>query len=157
MGYVALEAIYNCVPWLAIFVTYICIFVDLFYGVLIAYILGDPRSHIMLKGLKSKVFVLFVPVLAIIIKAFFIVCELPAGWSGTDNVHQVLGVVQLSDFPICFFLCLFVIIMEIYSFLENSAKINHFAATILAKFNKELAKEFEEQRIAKKIFTGKDK
>lgn len=150
-AFIALYAVYNFIPWNAIFITYICIFVDLFYGVAISCALHDPTSHKMLKGLQHKLFVLFVPVIAVIIQAFFVVCELPATWTGTEQIHQVLGVVVLSDFPICLLLCLFVILMEVYSFLENSAKINDFALKILKYFNRDLAKRIAQDTLDKKL------
>lgn len=151
IGALALEALYTSVPWDLIFLTYICIFVDLFYGVFISWLVGDPTSRKMRKGLQSKMFVIFVPIMAIIIQAFFIFCQLPSEWAATGQIHQILGVVQLSDFPICILLCLFVILMELYSFLESSAKVNDFALKLLKLFNKALAKEIAEQTLLHKL------
>lgn len=142
------------VPWAIILIAYVVIFIDLFYGLIISAICRETKSHKMLKGLQSKMFVLSIPIIGVVIKAFFICCSLPLTWSGTENINQLLGIDTLSNFPICFLLCGFVILMEIYSMLESSAKIDVRAKHILAKFNKEAKKELESGEIAKKIMKG---
>lgn len=126
-----METMYGHIPWDAILITYFMIFFDLFYGVLVSTVKQEPVSHKMLKGLQNKLFVLFVPVAGVIIKTFFVICSLPAEWSGTNTLVSLFGVSRLSDFPICFLLCLFVILMEFLSFLENSAKISKRAKRLL--------------------------
>ena len=59
-------------------------------------------------------------------------CEADDEWSGSSTLTGIFGVSQLSQFPACFLLCLFVIIMEFLSFLETSAKIDKRANRILS-------------------------
>lgn len=131
-----LEIIYSSIPWDVILVTYIFIFIDLFYGTVVSTIKKETVSHKMLKGLKHKIFVLFVPVIAIVLKAFFVVCSIPSEWAGSSTLTSIFGVSQLSEFPICFLLCLFVILMEFLSFLETSAKIDKRANNMLRLIQK---------------------
>lgn len=126
-----LESIYLGIPWDIVLITYILIFFDLFYGVVVSSILKETVSHKMLKGLKNKIFVLFVPVIGILLKAFFVVCSIPAEWSGNSVITGIFGVSVLSQFPICLFLCGFVIFMETVSFLETSSKIDRRAKRLL--------------------------
>lgn len=136
-----LSTIYMYIPWGLVFVTYIFVFVDLFYGVTVSYLKREVVSRRMLKGLRNKIFVLFVPIIGICFKAFFVICSLPAEWSGSDALTSVFGVSQLSQFPICFLLCLFVLLMEFLSFLETSAKIDKRAAKLLNLIHKEADKK----------------
>lgn len=126
-----LETVYSNIPWDIILVSYVFIFIDLFYGLIISCIKKEVISHKMLKGLHNKIFVLFVPIIGIVFKAFFIICSLPAEWAGSSTITSMFGVSQLSEFPICFLLCSFVLLMEFISFLENSAKIDPRANKII--------------------------
>lgn len=131
--------------------TYTVIFIDLFFGIIVAYITQKTQSHKMLKGIQNKIFVLFIPIIGILIKGFFITCSLPAEWTGTENIYQVFGVDTLANFPICFLLCSFVIIMEVYSFIESAAKIDVRAKHVLRKFNKEIQEGLSDTKIADTI------
>lgn len=144
--------VFSNIPWSIIFVTYILIFLDLFYGVLVSFILKEPESHKMLKGLQRKTFVLFVPLFGLIIKSFFVLTELPSEWSGTETVTGILGVASVADFPVCFLLCLFIMIMEIYSMLESSAKLDGRAQKLLAFFNKKTKQEIEKGNVVSKFY-----
>lgn len=126
-----LESIYMSIPWDAIVFAYTLIFIDYFYGVIVSMIKKEAVSHRMLKGLHKKIFVLFVPVIGILLQLFFIVCHLPAEWAGTVTINSIFGVSQLAHFPICFLLCLIVVLMEFLSFLETSAKIDKRADRLL--------------------------
>lgn len=142
-----LLAVYVSIPWMVIFVTYTFIFIDYFYGILVSVIIKEAESRKMIKGLQKKVFVIFVPILGIFAKALFVLCDLPKNWSITSQINDALGVVSLSDFPICLFFCVAIIIMECYSFLENSAKIDKRARKILAHFNHKMAEELKKHHI----------
>lgn len=124
--------ILRSIPWGMILVTYIFIFVDLFYGVIVSIIKHEVESHKMLKGLQRKIFVLSVPIIGILFKAFFVLASLPADWSGTQHINDLLGVSALHHFPICFILCAFVLLMEFLSFLETSAKVNKNAYKLIS-------------------------
>ena len=145
------RTIWSSIPWLMILFTYVAIFIDLFFGVIVSYIKRETRSHKMLRGLQSKIFVLFIPIIGIIIKGFFITCALPAEWNGTESIYQVFGVDNLANFPICFLLCFFVLLMEVYSFIESAAKIDVRAKHILQKFNKEAQENLSETKIVDTI------
>lgn len=145
----------SSIPWEMIFVAYTFIFIDLFYGIIVSCITKETKSHKMLKGLQNKTFILFIPIIGIIIKAFFITCALPMDWSGTEDIIQFFGVSNLADFPICFLLCSFVIVMELYSILEISAKIDVRAKILLLKFNRELKEDFSNTKITDKILRRK--
>lgn len=142
----------NSIPWGTIILAYIVIFLDLFYGVLVSVIMHDVESHKMLKGLQRKTFVLFVPLFGVVIKAFLILADLPSEWSGSEAINSFLGVAAISDFPICFLLCVFIILMEVYSMLESSAKIDGRAQKLLAFFNKKTKEEIENGHTVKKVF-----
>lgn len=126
-----LETIYMGIPWDIVTITYVMIFVDLFYGIIVSTVLGEVISHKILKGLRSKTFVLFVPIIGIIMKMFFVVCSLPAEWSGSSALVGLFGVSQMAQFPICFLLCLIVMFMEFISFIETSARIDKRAKRLL--------------------------
>ena len=125
------ETIFLSIPWAVVSLTYIFIFADMFYGFVVSLILREARSHKMLKGLYSKMFVLFAPIFGIILKAFFVVCSLPSGWVATKTLTDMFGVSVLSEFPICFLICAFVLLMEFVSFIETSAKIDKRARKLL--------------------------
>lgn len=127
----SIELIFNSIPWGMILVTYILIFVDLFYGVLVSVIRHEVESHKMLKGLERKLFVLSVPIIGILFKAFFVLASLPVDWTGTQQINDILGVSVLHEFPICFILCTFVCLMEMLSFLETSSKVNKHAKKVV--------------------------
>lgn len=133
-----LESVYSGIPWDVVLITYTLIFFDLFYGVIVSTVLKETVSHKMMKGLKNKIFVLFVPIVGILLKAFFVVCSIPAEWGG--GVAGIFGVSALSHFPICLFLCGFVIFMEFVSFLETSAKIDSRAKKLLGFIHKKAEK-----------------
>ena len=126
-----LESIYMNIPWDAIVLAYTFIFIDYFYGVVVSMFKKEVISHRMLKGLRKKIFVLFVPIIGILMQLFFIVCALPAEWAGTATINTIFGVSQLKHFPVCFLLCLIVMLMEFLSFLETSAKIDDRAKRLL--------------------------
>lgn len=126
-----LETICMGVPWDIVMITYIMVFVDLFYGIIVSMILGETMSHKIFKGLRNKTFILFIPIIGIIIKAFFVVCSLPTEWSGSSVLVSLFGVSQMAQFPICFLLCLAVMFMEFVSFVETSAKIDRRANKLL--------------------------
>lgn len=126
-----LESIYMSIPWYAIVIVYTFIFIDYFYGVAVSAIKKEAVSHRMLKGLHKKIFVLFVPIIGILMQLFFVICALPAEWAGTSAITSIFGVSQLKNFPICFLLCLIVMLMEFLSFLETSAKIDERAKRLL--------------------------
>lgn len=126
-----LETIYMNIPWDAIVLAYTFIFIDYFYGVVVSFIKKEAVSHRMLKGLHKKIFVLFVPIIGILMQLFFIICALPAEWAGTTTITAIFGVTQLKHFPVCFLLCLIVMLMEFLSFLETSAKIDPRAKRLL--------------------------
>ena len=144
------------IPWGIIFIAYCFTFLDLFYGVLVSFLLREPESHKMLKGLQRKTFVLFVPMFGVLLKAFFVLAGLPAEWSGTETINNFLGVSAISEFPVCFLLCSFVILMEIYSILEVSAKFDPRAQKIHGFFNKHVQEKIDNGEIVKRFF-GKDK
>ena len=125
------ELIFLGIPWNMVAITYIFIFMDMFYGFVVSIIMKETKSHKMFKGLVNKIFILFAPIFGIILKAFFIVCSLPAGWVGTDMLTNAFGVSVLSELPICFFICLFVVFMEFISFIETSAKFDKRARKLL--------------------------
>lgn len=127
-----LETVCFGIPWNIVVITYIMIFVDLFYGIVVSTILGEVISHKVLKGLQNKTFVLFMPIMGIIMKAFFVICSLPAEWSGSSTLVGLFGVSQMSQFPICLLLCLAVMFMEFISFIETSSKIDKRARRLLA-------------------------
>lgn len=126
-----LETICMGIPWDIVMITYIMIFVDLFYGIIVSTVLGEVISHKILKGLRNKTFVLFIPIMGIIMKMFFVVCSLPAEWGGSSTLVGLFGVSQMAQFPVCFLLCLAVIFMEFVSFIETSARIDKRAGRIL--------------------------
>lgn len=132
-----IETIFLSIPWTIVSLTYIVVFFDMFYGLAVSTILKETKSHKMLKGLYSKMFVLFAPIFAIILKIFFVVSSLPAGWVGTDLLTDTFGVSVLSEFPICFLICGWVILMEFVSFVETSAKIDKRAKKLLSIVQRE--------------------
>lgn len=142
-----LLAVYVSIPWAIIMLTYTFIFIDYFYGIIVSIIIKEATSRKMVKGLQKKVFVLFVPVLGILAKAFFVLCDFPRTWAATSQINDFLGVVNLADFPICLLFCIAIIFMECYSFLENSAKIDPRARNILAHFNHQLAEKLKKHHI----------
>lgn len=131
------ETIFLSIPWTIVSLTYIFVFLDMFYGLAVSTILKETKSHKMFKGLYSKMFVLFAPIFGIVLKAFFVVCSLPAGWVGTDKLTDMFGVSVLSEFPVCFLICAFVILMEFVSFIETSAKIDKRAKKLLRFIQRE--------------------
>lgn len=126
-----LETICAGVPWDIVMITYTMIFIDLFYGIIVSTALGECISHKILKGLRNKTFVLFIPIIGIIFKMFFVICSLPAEWSGSSAIAGIFGVSQMKHFPVCFLLCLAVMWMEFVSFIETSAKIDKRARKLM--------------------------
>lgn len=127
-----LETVCLGIPWDIVVITYIMIFVDLFYGIIVSTILGEVVSHKVLKGLRNKTFVLFIPIMGIIMKMFFVICSLPTEWSGSSTLVGLFGVSQMSQFPACFLLCLAVMFMEFVSFIETSSRIDKRAKKLLS-------------------------
>lgn len=126
-----LETICMGIPWDIVMITYVMIFADLFYGIIVSTVLGEVVSHKILKGLRNKTFVLFIPIMGIIMKMFFVICSIPAEWSGSSVLIGLFGVSQMAQFPICFLLCLAVIFMEFVSFIETSSRIDKRAGKLL--------------------------
>ena len=67
MGSSIFGFVYESIPWGMIFFVYTFIFIDLFYGILVAWITGDTKSHKMLIGIRNKIFVMFIPICGILI------------------------------------------------------------------------------------------
>lgn len=124
-----LWSVYEGIPWEAVAFALIFTWLDLIIMLGIAVYQRNLRSNLWKQGVKDKLIISSLVAYGIVLKAFFVIVEIPG------DTLAIAGVANVSDLPICLWVCCLVCLMEVYSTLENFAKVNPVAARLLNLFN----------------------
>lgn len=123
-----LDTIYAGIPWPIVCFALLLTWTDLVVMLGIAWHQRTLSSAKWKKGIKDKCLMSGLIAYSILLKAFFVVVEIPA------DTMALAGMADVSDIPICAIICGLICLMEIYSTLENFAQVNPIAKRILSVF-----------------------
>lgn len=125
------------IPWGAVIFASLLIMVDYFTGIVVAAIRKELTSCKMREGLLRKLLLFLALIMGVLLKGFFLFADLPHTVTDVFGLGQVMDWFEtesVAEMPVCLFVCTAICLMEVFSVVENIARVNERAAKLLSHF-----------------------
>lgn len=147
------DIIVTGIPWGAVIFASLLIMVDYFTGIVVAAIQKTLTSSEMREGLLRKLLLFLALIMGVLLKGFFLFADLPHTVTDVFGLGQVMDWFEtesVAEMPVCLFVCTAICLMEVFSIIENVAKVNERAAKLLSRFQRSSDNPEENRTISKK-------
>lgn len=131
------DVIVTGIPWGAVIFASLLIMVDYFTGIVVAALQRTLTSSEMREGLLRKLLLFLALIMGVLLKGFFLFADLPHTVTDVFGLGQVMDWFEtesVAEMPVCLFVCTAICLMEVFSIVENVAKVNSGAARLLSHF-----------------------